>query len=124
MPPRPVPQGVGRGVVGDREQPGGELRAGNVLLPRAVHPQEHLLGQVFGQVAAAHQVLQHPHQPDLVAQHQLLEGRGTIVADLQHQPHVRIQGVSSGGRLADDHGEPPSLVVVEVFLGKGPRPRQ
>ena len=88
--PAAAAQGVGRRVVGDGEQPGGELRADHVLLAGAIHAEEDLLGQVFSRVVVAHQMFEHADQSCLIAQHQLLEGRSAIVADFEHQPHVRI----------------------------------
>ena len=56
-PPLAVAQRVEREVVGDGEQPGGELRLGAVLLAHAVDAEEHLLGQVLGLVGVADEVV-------------------------------------------------------------------
>jgi hypothetical protein len=42
-----VPQRVKRQIGGNPEEPGGELRAGYILLTRAVHANKNFLGQVF-----------------------------------------------------------------------------
>ena len=43
-------------------------------------------------------------QPGLVAQHQLLEGRGVILADLEHQTHIGIPKRVASGRGFAHHG--------------------
>ena len=119
MPPRPAPQGVGRHVVGDRVQPGGELGLRLVALPGTIDPQKHLLGQVFGLLAVAHEVPQHRQQPALIAEHQFLEGGGVAIAHFEHQPDIGIQGVSAGGGFADDHGRPASREREPMTVGCG-----
>ena len=102
--PRPVAQGIGGRVIGDGEQPRREFRPGLVGLPCPIHAQEHLLRQILGLLAVSDQMPQHGQQPTLVAGHQFLEGGGVVVAHLQHQPNIGIEGVSAGGGFADNHG--------------------
>ena len=97
MAARLVAQGVCRRMVGDNEEPRGELRPRLVALSRPIDAQKNLLRQILGLLAISHQMLQHGHQPALVARHQFLERGGIVVADLEHQPDVWIQGVAAGG---------------------------
>ncbi len=77
-------------MVGDRVEPGRKLRAGDVTFARPIDAQKYLLRQILGQVAASHQVLQNRDQAILIAQHQLVERGGVVVAHRQHQPDIRI----------------------------------
>ncbi|MGC3965856.1 MAG: hypothetical protein QM775_00335 [Pirellulales bacterium] len=58
--------------------------------------------EVLRGVAATGQMFEHRHKPALVAQHELLEGRGVVVAHLEHQPHVRVAELVTLGRRFTD----------------------
>ena len=97
-----APQVVQRQVVGDREQPGRELRPGPIPLARPVDPQEDLLRQVLRLLDPADQVDQDAEQPVLIALDQDLEGPRDVVADLEHQPDVGVAASSCCSRASVD----------------------
>ena len=49
---------IQRQIRGDAEQPGGELRAGRILLARAVNAQKHFLRQIFRRRRVAHHAVE------------------------------------------------------------------
>ena len=69
---------------------GGKLRPRGVVLPRAINTHEHFLSQVFGLVSVARYVFEDRDHTTLIAHHEFLEGRSVIVADFQHETHIRI----------------------------------
>ncbi len=130
-PPGERTQRVRGDVVGDRVEPGRELGAGHVPLPGPIDPQEDFLRQILSQMASAHEVFQDRDQAILVADHQLVEGGGVVVAHRQHQPHVRIlqlvapgRGFADCQRLTSPGGTAREKPSLSVYHAKDGSPRE
>ena len=62
-----IAQRVERQIGGNSKEPCGELRAGYILLTRAVHPNENFLGQVFRLFPAPNHPVQEIDQQSPIA---------------------------------------------------------
>ena len=61
-----------------------------VFLAPAVDAQKHFLGEVLGFLGIGDQVMHHGDQALMVQLNQLGKSLVVVVADAQHEPHIRI----------------------------------